>query len=365
MRLAPASYPAPRLDPGQPTGLVLLGLGGPDGPDTIAPFLRNLFADPMVLPLPAWLSRPLGRLIVRRRLAETRAKYARLGHRSPQLEWTQRQTAALAAGMQARGLAVEPCVAMRYWHPLIREALATLRERRLPQLLIVPTYPQFSAATTGSGLAELERSLRDLDWDPPRHILREWPLLPGYIDCLAKNAAAVLDRWQAAGARAASTALVFTAHALPRRFVRQGDPYLQQTQATVRAAHGRLKDMIAVPDWLAELRAGGHSPLLTFQSRVGPVRWLGPATARVCLDLARGGVRQLLVVPVSFNCEHIETLDELDHELAATVRAAGVRDFARTPALNLDPGWLDALTRQLVRSAFAFADNFRSADEQS
>lgn len=355
MRYTPPLQPARRLDASLPTGLVLLGMGGPDGPDSIAPFLANLFADPRVLPVPAPLRRVVGSLIVRRRLDDVRAKYARLGHGggSPQLDWTRRQADALAAGLRSCGLSVEAAVAMRYWHPTTREALVGLRDGGARQLLVVPTYPQYSVATTGSSLAELQKTLAELRWDPPRHVLREWPLLPGYVELLARQAAAVLDGWRRAGKRPDRCALVFTAHALPERFVRHGDPYLRQTRATVRSVHARLRQIVAAPDWLAALAAGGAQPLLAFQSKVGPVRWVGPATETTCRDLARAGIAHLAVVPVSFHCEHIETLDELDRELGEVVRAAGVADFARTPALNLDPRWLDSLTARLAWRAFA------------
>ena len=354
MRYTPPLYPARRLDARRPTGLLYLGLGGPDGADSVAPFLTNLFADPLVLPLPTWLSRPLGKLIVRRRLNEVQARYQRLGFGggSPQLDWCRKQAAELSQRLGRRGLAVHPAVAMRYWHPFTGEAIDEVRSQGAEQLLIVPTYPQYSAATTGSSLLELERVLTDTGWDPPRHVLREWPLLPGYVDLLASQATTVIDAWREAGKDPAATAMVFTAHSLPRRFLRHGDPYLRQSRATVRAVHHRLRESISDRAWLDHMHDGGREPLLAFQSKVGPVKWVGPATDTTCCGLARAGVKHLLVVPVSFNCEHIETILELDDELGTAVRKLGVTDFARTPALNLDPGWLHSLADHLAGRAF-------------
>ena len=354
MQYTPPLYPAQHLDPRQPTGLLYLGLGGPDGIDAVAPFLTNLFADPLVLPMPAWLSRPVGKLIVRRRLREVRSRYQQLGFGggSPQLDWCRKQAAELSLQLERRDLTIHPAVAMRYWHPFTGEAISDIRSRGAEQLLIVPTYPQYSAATTGSSLAELERALADTDWDPPRHVLREWPLLPGYVDRLASGAATVLNAWRGAGKDPAATALVFTAHSLPRRFLRHGDPYVRQSRATVRAVHHRLRDTIGDHTWLHRLRGGSQEPLRAFQSKVGPVKWVGPATDTTCCNLARAGVKHLLVVPVSFNCEHIETILELDDELSTAVRELGVVDFARTPALNLDPGWLRSLADHLAGRAF-------------
>ena len=358
MRYAPPLLSARRLDPARRTGLLYLGLGGPDREESVAPFLRNLFADPMVLPLPAWLSGPLGRIIVARRVDEVRQKYRELGHGggSPQLHWTQQQAERLAARLGEYGLDVRPAVAMRYWHPLTAEALATLREQDVAQLLVVPTYPQYSVATTGSSLAELDRVLAAMDWRPPRHVLRQWPLLPGYVDLRARQAAEQLAAWRASGLDPARIALVYTAHSLPERFDRGGDAYARQTRATVRAAHARLRRQLAGllhdEGWLTGLRAGGREPLLAYQSKVGPVRWLGPPTEETCVELARDGATALLVVPVSFNCEHIETIDELDRELGEAVREAGVTEYARTAALNLDAAWLRSLGDHLATRAF-------------
>ncbi|MEZ4387582.1 MAG: ferrochelatase [Candidatus Krumholzibacteriia bacterium] len=357
MRFAPPLQPAVRLHPDRRIGLLYLGLGGPDGEDSVAPFLRNLFADPMVLPLPAWLSGPLGRIIVARRVDEVRAKYRGLGFGggSPQLDWSERQAAQLAALLAERGLDVVPAVAMRYWHPFTDEALAALRDAGAEQLLVVPTYPQYSVATTGSSLRELDAGCARVGWRPPRHVLREWPLLTGYIELLSRQAARVLVDWQTVGHRPEQCALVYTAHSLPERFHRGGDAYVRQTRATVTAAHRRLAGRLSAPSGLARLAAGGTSPLLAFQSKVGPVKWIGPPTEATCLDLVRGGVRHLGLVPVSFNCEHIETLDELDRELGDAVRAAGAASFVRTAALNLDPGWLRSFADRLAYRAFGLA----------
>lgn len=354
MRFAPPLQPATRLDPGRKTGLLYLGLGGPDGQDAVEPFLKNLFADPMVLPLPAWLSRPLGRIIVRRRLTEVKERYQELGFGggSPQLDWTAKQARALADLLAEQGLATEPAVAMRYWHPFTDEAVDHLRQAGCEQLLVVPTYPQYSVATTGSSLRELTRVLQARGWHPPTHVLREWPLLAGYVGRLADQAAAAVLAWQAEDRRPEQCALVYTAHSLPERFDRGGDAYVRQTRATVRAVHRRLASVVN----LDGLTTGGHEPRLLFQSKVGPVRWVGPPTEETCVELVRGGVRHLAVVPVSFNCEHIETIDELDNELAEAVVEAGAETFSRTPALNLDAGWLQSLATRLVYRAYGLTD---------
>ncbi len=355
MRFTPKLPPAAPLDPRRRTGLLLLGMGGPDGPESVGPFLSNLFADPMVLPLPAWLSRPVGKLIVRRRVDAVRERYSTLGHGggSPQLDWTRRQADRLVDLLRARKIDVVAGVAMRYWHPFTDEALATLREYGARQVLGVPTYPQYSAATTGSSLAELERVMQTSEPRLPLRALREWPLLPGYLAALAGDAAVPLARWHAEGVNPQRCALVYTAHSLPERFVRHGDPYVRQTRATVASVHARVRDKLAAArTWTDGLAAGGSAPMLAFQSKVGPVRWVGPPTELSCVALARRGVTHLVVVPVSFTCDHIETLDELDNELGHAVRDAGVTEFVRVPALNLHDGWLRSLADELVHRCF-------------
>ncbi len=353
MKFTPPLYPARGLDPGQRTGVVLLGMGGPDRSESVGPFLSNLFADPLILPLPSWFARPLGKVIVRRRLTEVTARYASLGHGggSPQLDWTRRQAARLAEHLAARGLDVVPTVAMRYWHPFSDDAVAALLAAGARQLVAVPTYPQYSAATTGTSLVELERVRRAVAPLLSPHVIRQWPLLGGYVEALAAAAAATLAAWQQAAIDPARCALVYTAHSLPQRFARQGDPYVRQTRATVASVHTRMRALVGT-DWLAALHVGGAEPHLAFQSKVGPVRWVGPPTFDTCVELGQAGVTHLLVVPVSFACEHIETLDELDRELAHAVGEAGVITFARTPALNLHDGWLRSLGDLIATRAF-------------
>jgi protoporphyrin/coproporphyrin ferrochelatase len=353
VRFTPPWYPSRGLDPGERTGVVLVGMGGPDCAEAVSPFLSNLFADPLILPLPAWLSRPLGRVIVRRRLAEVTARYASLGHGggSPQLDWTRRQAARLTEHLVARGLAVVPAVAMRYWHPFSDAAMDVVLAAGARQLVVVPTYPQYSAATTGTSLVDLERARAAAAPAMPRHVVRQWPLLAGYVMALADGAAATLSGWQQAGVDPARCALVYTAHSLPERFGRHGDPYVRQTRATVAAVHALVRQQVEA-GWLNALRDGGAAARLAFQSKVGPVRWIGPPTFGTCVELGRGGVTHLLVVPVSFACEHIETLDELDRELGHAVAETGVTHFARTPALNLHDGWLRSLADLIAVRAF-------------
>ena len=325
-------------------------MGGPDGPEAVEPFLRNLFADPAVLPLPPWLARLVGKIIVRRRAERARERYATIGFGggSPQLHWTQQQTEALAAGLEAHGLRVHAACAMRYWHPFADEALRDLLAGGCEQLLVLPAYPQYSSAMTGSILTAVTEAAARSAPNLPLHVVPNWHLLPGYIATLAGQASTELSTWIDADHDPGTCALLYVAHSLPKRFIRGGDPYVDQTRATVAAAHQRLRSELGEHGaWLDRL-TGGTTPLIAYQSKVGPVRWVGPALVDEAQRLAAAGCRRLLVVPVSFTCEHIETIHELDNDLAELVRGQGVQDFRRTPALNLHPVWLESMVELLA-----------------
>lgn len=343
------------LDPSLPTGLVLSGLGGPDSTDAVEPFLRNLFADPAVLPIPFPLNRLVGRLIVNRRLEAVKRRYREIGFGggSPQLDWTVRQCEELERRLCGRGLRVNAAPAMSYWRPFPEDAVSDLLEAGAKQILAVPLYPQFAGATTGSAFRDLGAAVGKLAPGAALYAVPEWHLLPGYVAALADRIEPAVRGWAAAGLDPASCAVVCAAHSLPERFLRRGDPYLTQTRATVSALARLLDERLAdLGGWWRDL-PGGSRPLLAFQSKVGPVKWIGPELTAEVERLAAAGCRNLHVLPVSFTCEHIETLHELDIELAEDAARAGITGFSRGEALNLDGGWLDSLADHLAEAAFA------------
>jgi protoporphyrin/coproporphyrin ferrochelatase len=355
---------AVKLDPARPTGLLLAGMGGPDGAAAVEPFLRNLFADPAMIPLPSCLARPLGAFVSRRRSATVRERYREmgLGGASPQLEWTLRQGRALEERLRVRGLELSCAPAMRYWHPYAAESVHELLEEGVEQFLILPTYPQYAMPTTGSSLLDACAALTAAAPEAPISLLPDWHLLPGYLDALAEHAAAQLVDWAEEDLDPARCALLYTAHSLPERVLRQGDPYERQVRATVRAAHARLHErMSQYGDWLDAL-PGGDPGRLVFQSKVGPMRWLGPELGNSARELVAQGCRHLLVQPVSFCCEHIETLHELDIELAIDLKTRGLEEFRRGSALNLNAAWLDSLANRLFEGCFDHASHLEVAD---
>lgn len=351
------AYPTPRLDPALRTGLILCGMGGPDGPEAVEPFLRNLFRDPQIFPVPPLLAPVLGWAIAAKRSPGVRKRYALVSPDSvtPQLRTTRRQGVLLAGRLREGGLDVIPDIAMRYWRPFPDETVTRLNRAKVEQYLIVPMYPQFSAATNGSTLDFVLDSLARLAPAAYVHVVADWHLLPGFIEALAVPAAAQLAAWAAAGEPPGDTALLYVAHSLPYSFIERGDCYEEHTRATVAAVHARVTALLAAgghAGWLADLHAGGAEPALSFQSRVGPVRWLEPNVEAETRRLAAAGCRRLFVQPVSFTCEHIETLLELDLELKETAEKAGLHGFARGAALNEDAMWLDSLAAHLRSAAF-------------
>jgi ferrochelatase len=314
--------------------VVLFNLGGPDSLDAVQPFLKNLFSDPAIIRLPGLIRRPLAKLIASRRAPVAREIYAHLGGHSPILEETEAQARALEAVLARKGDDARCFIAMRYWHPFAHETMAAVREFAPERIVLLPLYPQYSTTTTRSSVSEWKalasRALRD----PPHHEVCCYPFEDGFIAALSDLLGAAL--------KAANPALkyrvLFSAHGLPKRIVDRGDPYQWQVERTVEALLQR---------WQGE-------PLdytICYQSRVGPLEWIGPATEK---EVQRAGAdkKGLIVVPVAFVSEHSETLVELDIEYGKLARASGVPDYIRVPTVRSHPLFIDGLAR-LVETAVA------------
>ncbi len=351
-----ACYPFERLDPGKCTGLVLCGMGGPDGSEAVQPFLRNLFSDPAILPVPRFLSPLVGSLMSRRRAPLARKRYLKVSPDgvTPQLATTLAQAESVALMLSEKGTACIGGVAMRYWDPFPHETLRDLVKRGAEQFILVPTYPQYSSATTGSTLKFVLDAIPDAAVGKPVYVIQEWPLLPGLLDVFSRAAAEALKNFAGQGLDPAACALVYVAHSLPQKMVDKGDPYLEQTLSTVQAVQEKVQTALVASgheQWV-QGAVGTKESILTFQSRVGPIKWLGPEVAGTVRKLAAEGCRHLHVQPVSFTCEHVETLLELDIELKEDALGAGIQTFSRGKALNLDSSWLKSLSEELHRRSF-------------
>ncbi|MGE0917482.1 ferrochelatase [Trichlorobacter lovleyi] len=309
------------------TAIILLQMGGPDSLEAVRPFLLNLFSDREIIKIgPAWLQPLIARMIVRRRTPAVMEKYREIGGRSPIQELTRAQADTLAAKL---GI---PChVGMRYWHPFTAETLAQLRKTGTKKLVALSLYPHYSRATSGSSFNDLTRCLADLDSDLEVVRIPHFYDHPLYIDALTEKIEAGLASFP----NRTGVQLLFSAHSLPQSFIAEGDPYLEHIQATVRLVMERFE---------------GVQHRLAFQSRAGPVKWLEPSTDDTLKELAANGCKSLLMVPLSFVSDHIETLHEIDIEYAAEAHKIGISDFRRTESLNSSPTFISCLT-ELVRQA--------------
>jgi ferrochelatase len=316
------------------TGVVLTNLGGPDAPEAIEPFLFNLFSDPVILSIrPGVLRRYVARRIARGRAPRVAKDYAKIGGASPLPERTAEQARALEAALEARAPGrFATAVAMRYWRPTTEEAVSSLSARGCDRFLHLPLYPQESRATTGSSSDELRRVLAAHAPRAPLSEVRSWHLHPRYLAALHRTVTEGLVPLRAQGGERPH--VLFSAHGLPERFRRAGDPYVDQVEETYRAVAGRLPEPAS----------------LSYQSRVGPVRWVGPATDETIARLGREGVRTLLVVPLGFVSDHFETLFEIDLLYRDLAKASGIERFSRAPSLNDRPDFVDALADLVLRA---------------
>ncbi len=317
-----------------PTGVCLLYMGGPASLEEVEPFLRALFADRELIQLPggAWLQRRLGPFIAARRAPKVRRYYSDIGGGSPLGRITARQAELLQASLAPHG-DYHVAVAMRYAEPRADTAALALLEAGVRSCLAVPLYPQFSRATTGSSLRDFAGALAVHAPRIELLELRDFHDHPAYLDALAARIAEGLAAAAAATAEAAPPLVLFSAHSLPQRLVDEGDPYERQIRVTVEGLVARLG--------LERWRLG-------FQSRSGPVRWLQPDTLQVLEEAIAAGERRLLVVPVSFVSDHIETLHEIDIRMRERALALGATYFARSPSLNDDPRFIEALARLVM-----------------
>lgn len=314
-------------------GVVLFQLGGPDSPEAVEPFLYNLFCDPDIIDFfGAWFARrPLARWIARRRAGVVRAHYNAIGGQSPIRLLTERQARALELAL-APHCDARCFIAMRYWHPLTAEAVAEVQSARVDELVLLPLYPQFSFATTQSSLKEWRR-LSSGDGIPrSAHVIENFFDHPLYVQSVAERIALTLSHFD----QPESAHLVFSAHGLPLSLIERGDPYAKQVAETVRL-------MMARGGW-----PNAHT--LCFQSRVGRRKWLSPSLTETIERLARAGEKNLLVIPIAFVTEHIETLHEINIEAREEAARLGVTQFEMMPAVGDSPTFIAALADLVLKA---------------
>lgn len=302
---------------------MLLNLGGPDSPQAVRPFLYNLFSDRKIIRLgPAPLQKPLAWLISTLRAGKTRGYYARIGGASPLLEITSAQGRALQSRLREHGDFVVH-VGMRYWKPFIEDTLREMKEEGVGRLVSLSLYPHYSIATTGSSLESLKKALKKY---PMEHVdVPPWYDHPRYVEALSEAIGGQLRD---------GTEVLFSAHSLPVSFIEAGDPYVKHLMGTIEAL-------------VAKLPLRWH---LGYQSKTGPVKWLEPSTEEMLRRLAERGAKDVLVVPLSFVSDHVETLYEIDILYRGIASGLGI-EMRRSPSLNIRPHFISALEDLALREA--------------
>ncbi len=330
------------------TGIVMLNLGGPATLADVQPFLLELFADREIIQLP--FQRWLGPYIARRRTPKVRALYDSIGGGSPILRHTDAQGRGMIERLDRLSPETGPhqyYVAFRYTRPNSDDALRAMAADGVRRAVAFTQYPQFSCSTTGSSLNELWRAtartgLADaFEWS----IIDRWPVHDGFVAAMTEAVKDGLERF--APADRDRVLLLFSAHSLPLDVIDRGDAYPQEVGATVQ----RVVECLGAP----------NPYMLAYQSDVGPVRWLGPSTERVIRALGARGEKRVLVIPIAFTSDHIETLSELDREYGHVAASVGITEYIRAPALNDSPRFLDALadiTREHLASGTRYGTQY-------
>jgi ferrochelatase len=334
-------------------GVLLLNLGGPERIEDVGPFLYNLFSDPEIIRLPvSAMQKPFAWLISSLRSAKSRQAYRSIGGGSPLRRITKQQARELQTSLRQKGVDATSYVAMRYWHPFTESAIADLKADGVDEVVVLPLYPHFSISTSGSSFRELQR-LRNTDQAfsrLPIRCIRSWYDHPGYIEALAS----LIAREIKACEDPSSAHILFSAHGVPKSYVEDaGDPYQLEIVACSRLILQQLQQQLGHPNPFT----------LAYQSRVGPVEWLKPYTEAALQELGAQGVKDLVVVPISFVSEHIETLEEIDMEYRELAIAAGVKNFRRVPALDTDPAFIAALSDLVEQAMAETATNLDQAAE--
>ncbi|MGB3207095.1 MAG: ferrochelatase [Crinalium sp.] len=315
-------------------GVLLLNLGGPDELDDVRHFLFNLFSDPEIIriPVPAF-QKPLAWLISTLREKKSKANYQVIGGGSPLRRITEAQAQALKDKLQEKGQDAQMYIGMRYWHPYTEEAIASIKRDRITKLVILPLYPQFSISTSGSSFRLLEKlwqedpALQQIEYT----VIPSWYQQPDYLQAMAKMTAKELDQFS----NPDEVQIFFSAHGVPVSYVEEaGDPYQKEIEECTKLIIKNLN------------RPNPYT--LAYQSRVGPVEWLKPYTEDAIPELGAKGVKDLLVVPISFVSEHIETLQEIDVEYRELAEESGIHNFHRVPALDTNPLFIEGLANLVV-----------------
>lgn len=305
------------------TAVVLFNLGGPDSPEAVSPFLFNLFNDKAIIGLPQPLRYVVAKVIAFKRAAAAKSIYQEIGGRSPILDFTSDQADALEAELRKRG-DYQVFVAMRHWHPFIKDVVAKVKEYTPDKVILLPLYPQYSTTTTGSAFTEWYAQANRQGLNVAHHPICCYPLDNNFTDAHAQ----LIKTACAEASKNGRPRILFSAHGLPRKVIAKGDPYQWQIEKTVAAIMRKL---------------GNVDHAICYQSRVGSLEWLNPSTESEIERAIHDGV-PVVVAPISFVSEHSETLVELDVEYRRIANKGHIPDYVRVPALGVHQDFIQSLT---------------------
>jgi ferrochelatase len=312
--------------------IVLFNLGGPDSLDAVRPFLFNLFNDKAIFRLPQPFRSWLAAFVAKRRTPTAIEIYRHLGGGSPLLPNTEAQAAALHAALGG-GSDTRVFIAMRYWHPFTVQTVADVQAWRPDEIILLPLYPQYSTTTTASSLAAWNDAARSLKLKTPTRAVCCYPSEGGFISAASHLIAPALRSAAIHG----RPRLLLSAHGLPEKVVTGGDPYQFQCEQTAAA----IVEQLAIPDldWV-----------VCYQSRVGPLKWIGPSTDQAIRDAAQDN-RPIVIAPIAFVSEHSETLVEIEIEYRKLAEDLGVPYFARVPTVAAAPAFIEGLAALVTRAS--------------
>lgn len=322
------------ISPQRKTAIVLFNLGGPDAPEAVRPFLFNLFSDPAIIGLPTLFRWMLAQLISRKRAPTAQKIYEEIGGKSPILENTQAQAEALEKTLSQHGN-VQVFTVMRYWHPRAADVARAVQAYKPDHVILLPLYPQYSTTTTASSLKEWKRAAEACRLNVPTSAICCYPTQEDLIRAHAQLVRTYYDEASEYGV----PRILFSAHGLPEKVIKKGDPYQWQVEQTTRAV---------LQQWGAE----GVDYVNCYQSRVGPMKWIGPSTEHEILSAAKEK-RPIVLVPIAFVSEHSETLVELDIEYAALAHENGLDRYYRVPTLSVHAQFIAGLADTCLKQTTA------------
>ena len=312
--------------------VILFNLGGPDSLSAVEPFLFNLFNDPAIISLPTILRFPLAKLISKKRAPIAKAIYAEMGGKSPILEETQAQASAIEQSLQKEDDEYKCFIVMRCWNPRATETIKKVKKFNPDQIILLPLYPQYSDATSGSSIKEWLTICKKEDLIAETKVICCYPTEKDFILSYSNLIKSKIDL-----NKLNDTTLIFSAHGLPENKIKQGDPYQWQVEQSVK-------------ELVRKISIENLNYILSYQSRVGPLKWIGPSTENVIKDEAKKQ-KIIVIVPIAFVSEHSETLVELDIEYKKLAEKNGSKEYIRIPAVRTNEDFINSLKSTILKTS--------------